>query len=394
MRHRFSSVVIVVSASLFVSAEGPRGLSSPIGRDPAGLVVHEWGTFTSVAGEDGSAVEWVPPQGPRDLPCFVDRVRANIKGWLPATVRMETPVVYFYSTIEKTVDVKVRFRKGIISEWYPRAAVAPRSIEPMTLRNPALEGTIAWTDVKVLPRAAEEYPLESSANHYYAARKTDASPIQVGTEREKFLFYRGIGNFALPLAAKLAPDGRVTVTATAPQPLGDVMLFENTGRSTGSRALRSAGQHVTLERPVVSSRNGAVRATLERMLVANGLYAREAAAMVETWRDSWFEEGLRLFYIVPRSTIDDVLPLEVTPVPASTARVFVGRIELLTPAIVAEVKDAVIERHRAPIAKYGRFLKPILARALASSTAAEAAIIERNLSFAYASAAPAPGGCR
>ena len=75
-------------------------------------------------------------------------------------------------------------------------------------------------------------------------------------------------------------------------------------------------------------------------------------------------------------------------------RLFVERIELIPPAIVAEVKDAVIERNRVPIAKHGRFLSPILARVLASGTAAEAAIIERNLTFAYASAASSAGSCR
>ncbi len=125
MRHRFTSVVILLAASLFVSAEALNDPNAPRVTDPAGLVVHEWGTFTSVAGEDGGAVEWVPPNGPQDLPCFVDRVGFNIKGWLPATVRMETPVLYFYSSEERTVDVRVRFRRGIISEWYPRADVAP-----------------------------------------------------------------------------------------------------------------------------------------------------------------------------------------------------------------------------------------------------------------------------
>ena len=28
------------------------------------LTVHEWGTFTSIAGEDGRAVEWLPFGGP------------------------------------------------------------------------------------------------------------------------------------------------------------------------------------------------------------------------------------------------------------------------------------------------------------------------------------------
>ena len=212
-------------------------------------------------------------------------------------------------------------------------------------------------------------------------------------QREKFLFYRGIGNFALPLAAMVGADGRVVVKSATAQPLGDVMLFENAGGASGYRVLGGTGQEVTLDRPAAAGRDKAVRVALERMLVANGLYAKEAAAMVETWRDSWFEEGLRLFYIVPRAAIDDVLPLEVTPAPASTARVFVGRIELITPAIVAEVKKAVLAKERAPIVKYGRFLKPILARVAASSTAAETAIIQQNLSFVYATAAPLAAGC-
>ena len=165
------------------------------------------------------------------------------------------------------------------------------------------------------------------------------------------------------------------------------------GGASGYRVLGGTGPEVTLARPATTGRDKAARVALERMLVANGLYAKEAAAMVETWRDSWFEEGLRLFYIVPRAAIDDVLPLEVTPAPASTARVFVGRIELITPAIVAEVKKAVLARERGPIVKYGRFLKPILARVAAASTAAETAIIQQNLSFVYATATPLPAGC-
>jgi hypothetical protein len=271
--------------------------------------------------------------------------------------------------------------------------VTPGSIQGAALRNPALEGTIAWHHVRVMPRAADDYPVESGANHYYAARKTDASPLQVEREMEKFLFYRGIANFPLPLGAMMAADGRVLVNTAPGLSPSDLILFESTNGSAGYRTARTAGQQIAIERPSAGSPLAGVRAELERLLVAHGLYAKEAAAMVETWRDSWFEDGLRVFYIVPRNSIDEVLPLEVTPRPVSTARVFVGRIELITPAIVGEVKAGVLARDRAPIAKYGRFLKPILARIVASSTAAEAVTIERNVSFAYASAAPAPGAC-
>ena len=38
--------------------------------------------------------------------------------------------------------------------------------------------------------------------------------------------------------------------------------------------------------------------------------------MIDTWRDSWFEEGMRIFYILPRKAVDGVLPLKITPSPA------------------------------------------------------------------------------
>ena len=68
------------------------------------LIVHEWGTFTSIAGKDGVALEWRPLNGSTDLPGFVHTIQEGAKGLrhpalkadLAATVRMETPVLYFY----------------------------------------------------------------------------------------------------------------------------------------------------------------------------------------------------------------------------------------------------------------------------------------------------------
>ncbi len=44
------------------------------------LVVHEWGTFTSVAGKNGVALDWRPLNGASDLPKFV-YISADKKGW-------------------------------------------------------------------------------------------------------------------------------------------------------------------------------------------------------------------------------------------------------------------------------------------------------------------------
>ena len=60
--------------------------------------------------------------------------------------------------------------------------------------------------------------------------------------------------------------------------------------------------------------------------------------MIATWRESYFgRDGLRVFWIVPRDYIDRVLPLTISPAPTELQRVLVGRTELLTPQLEAEL---------------------------------------------------------
>ncbi len=67
-------------------------------------------------------------------------------------------------------------------------------------------------------------------------------------------------------------------------------------------------------------------------LEESGLYPKEAAAMVETWRDSWFEPGIRVIYLMPRATIDKVLLHQSErSLPKESHKVFVGRVEMLAP---------------------------------------------------------------
>jgi Flp pilus assembly pilin Flp len=107
--------------------------------------------------------------------------------------------------------------------------------------------------------------------------------------------------------------------------------------------------------------------------------------MVETWRGSWFEEGTRLFYLVPGVTIDAVLPLAISPTPARVARAFVGRVEIITPATIRAVRDAIAEADDATLIEYGRFLGPIADRILALATEAERAQTQAVLGARYQS---------
>jgi hypothetical protein len=371
MRGWRTPVVLLLAVTTFVAARGTINAG-----DRLGLTVHEWGTFTSIAGQDGRPVEWLPLAGPTDLPCFVERIGDGIKVSLSGTVRMETPVIYFYAPREASVSVKVRFPQGTLTEWFPRALVNRSN-------------TIAWTDVKISPRAPADFPLEPGANHYYVARQTDASPLRVGQQKEKFLFYRGVGRFVPPIAATVSADGAIIVKSIDGGAVGDVMLFENRRGAIDFQAHRVASDRIKLDPSASEAESPSPAAQLEKMLVARGLYPKEASAMVETWRDSWFEQGTRLFYIVSRAAVDSILPLEIQPQPADVTRVFVGRMELVTAATEREVNDAIAGNDKTTLAQYARFLRPIVDRLLAGSAPVDRARFERGLAAYVASVSAA-----
>jgi hypothetical protein len=386
--NRFTSIVIFLAAMTCAATGDVINASNP------GLIVHEWGTFTSIAGEDGRAVQWLPQGGPVDLPCFVERISSDVKWRLSGTVRMETPVLYFYAPREMTVDVNVRFRQGVLTEWYPRPAVTSTSGNTAAVRKAALEGTIAWRNVTVMPGAGENFPVERESNHYYLARQTDASPLQSGSEKEKFLFYRGVGRLPPPISAVVGEDGEIVVRNPRGDALGDLMLFENRGGNIRYHVRHAGGAGpVTLDPSTFDDKVASPQAELQRMLVAHGLYPREAKAMVESWRDLWFEQGTRLFYLVSGQTVDAILPLEIAPAPAEVARVFVGRMELMTPATLREVREAIAKPDWVTLARYGRFLEPIGKRVLASSSASERARFDERLQAVSSSWARPAAAC-
>lgn len=361
------SIAVLLTAVAFTSAATIYDVKDQ--PSPNKLVVHEWGTFTSVSNADGQRQTWSPLTGPSDLPSFVYKSKRQTEfvkgncvkcGW--AYVRMETPVLYFYTDREMPVSVKVGFPQGSITEWYPQARQTGSSIN--------------WSDFNVRPGVQLNFPVENAESHYYPARETDAAPISLGTENEKFLFYRGIGNFDLPITAKLAGD-QVTVKNSGREELAHVVLFENRGGRIGWLVLNSLKGEMTIARPALGQPIDSLLSDLEKALTAEGLYEKEAAAMVKTWRDSWFEEGLRVFYIVPRKTTDAILPITITPAPTDLARVLMGRLEIITPEMELAIQSSAQKfmegtaQSRAEAIKalqpYGRFAEPTLRRLMESA---------------------------
>ena len=373
------TIVVALSTALGVTVRASKNdlvVAAP-------LTVHEWGTFTSVAGPDGKAAQWLPLAGPGDLPCFVNYFQNRLfksvgpivaetqkdplnyvqaRSALLGPIRMETPVLYFYSDKSQSVDVRVRFPKGFITEWYPQADVNQAVVRKGVLENSKdTVATIHWKGVTVLPRAEPvAFPQGVAPSHYYAARATDANAIRVSGADEKFLFYRGVGGFPVPINVTTTDSGRIRVRYLNGKP--SVILFENRGGRLGYTVVNTSQNEALLDSPALTGDFATLRKELESVLVRQGLYAKEAAAMVDTWRDSWFEEGTRLFYIVPTAMVDAILPLTIEPKPAAVARVFVGRVEVFTPTTLRTVEKAVRENDTSILSTYGRFLGPILER--------------------------------
>jgi len=229
---------------------------------------------------------------------------------------------------------------------------------------PEAGGSIAWEAVTTSPSLRAEFPREKGENHYYAARATSATPLRVktpaGEQQEKFLFYRGVGAFAPPVSARLTADGKLLVENRGAEEIPGVILFERRGERAGYRISGGVQAQSVLEAPELTGNVDSVGRELEGLLVNQGLYQDEAHAMVETWRNSWFEEGSRLLYLVPTEFVNRMLPLSITPAPIQTTRVYVGRLEIVTPATEKAVEKALVKHNGATLELYGRFVEPIL----------------------------------
>src|SRR6185503_6623363 len=161
---------------------------------------------------------------------------------------------------------------------------------------------------------------------YYAARETDAAMLRMPTsdkkvEHEKFLFYRGIGSFRAPLTVSMgANEDYLQLHNSDTHELRHLFVLQ----VRGPVARLTRIKHRRDEKPVAEVQRD-IAGVMRDALVSEGLYGPEAAAMVETWRDSWFgEQGMRVLYVLPRTWTDRTLPLSIEPAPKDIVRVMVG----------------------------------------------------------------------
>lgn len=396
----------VARAALAVLLVGVAFVTAPSAQEPsepprADYVVHEWGTFTSMAGTDGVVLEGLHHEE-EHLPKFVHDL-ARLAAFAPAdgeklpasrvTQKMETPVIYFYADAPMQAQVRVWFQNGVMTQFYP----LPHTVTPElpVLQKARLDvsgidwSSLVW-DVDVIPRtqpAPAGIPEVAADDPWHFARQTQASWVRTRIaadspakqEAEHYLFYRGLGRWQ-PNVSSRTDDAGVThfgnrMAQAIPFALA-LELTEAGGRfvvgaplaSGGEAALALAAARLEPDRERFARTVGAV---VMKALVDQGLYLDEARAMVATWSRSWFQkEGARIVYLLPREQVDEVLQLGLSPRPKELVRVLVGRLEFITPAAQQRVEHALCDRGSADpavaargaavLAGLDRFLEPHL----------------------------------
>jgi len=318
------------------------------------LTVHEWGTFTSLHGSHGGILsglyfeeEQLPPFV-YHFPGFSPDSAIQLNGYFPCknvTVKMETPVLYFYSDIERHFQLNVNFPHGVISEWYPNRSggdIAP-SGDTLDL-NTEHVGEISW-DATVLEKNTENQLTEISNTtaKWEAARQTDANLVmnQSG-EVEKYLFYRGIANFSLPLELYFSDSTQLIVRNNSASDISFMYIYDhmiNDGvRIWGIGPIRSEETKVFAMPGSYNSNQD--NAPFQKALVGAGLNDKEALALLTTWSEGYFQTiGFKVFWIMPRKITDQTIPLTMNPTPDTLQRVMVGKTEILTIPFEKELLD-------------------------------------------------------
>ncbi len=364
-------------------------------QSPEGLIAHEWGTFTSFSTSDGRLM-YFNTVAAENLPEFIytrgrqkgvdpDRMlEASGKSSFFTRQRMETPVIYFYPPKPMSVDVRVDFPRGIMTEFYPPVSAFAPDLAGDTRQAPQ-GGRLEWKGVELTPGTLSRAlpPTITNGSHYAAARAVGPAATVAMTHAgeqhvEKFLFYRGVGEFELPVTLRALGSDRFRVTLSRKEAWpGGLLMSVDQGRVRwASIAGFSGSVDVTLPQETGDAEQAA--GAMVAMLRGAGLFELEARAMVETWRRSWFgEEGTRVLALLPGALSDEILPLHITPTPVEMRRAFVARLEILTPETAARIERVVSEgsparddvqaRLRQEVGWLGRFLRPSIDAVRAST---------------------------
>lgn len=337
MKNGFSIFAVLISLNLAAHAQT--------------LTVHEWGTFTTLHGSTGATLSGLYFEE-EQLPAFVyhfpgfspDPAIATT-GYMPCnnvTVKMETPVLYFYSSVEKTVQVHVDFPQGAISQWYPNRSggeAMPKG-SSVDFNDPERTGSIEWKATVLSPNTTEKLTQPSSTPKWEAPRQTNSNLVKNEQgEVEKYLFYRGLANFSLPVTVSFNSQGLLAITNSSNLDIPYIYVYDHSDMDSvsvwASGPLPAGGKKIISRPQKYYYQDNTVPEYYDFLVALKvaGLNQAEALALLHTWDAGYFQTtGFKVFWIVPRKMTDAILPLSISPAPDALERVLVGKTEILIPA--------------------------------------------------------------
>lgn len=423
----FFAALALALASQVVDAAALPSNPQPTSPSAKKFVVHEWGTFTSVMGSNGQRLGGLHHEEEK-LPSFIvgrDLLNENTEAFLPpdfgdapaplrdkcppskglnvcdtpepipgykvrpedVTQKMETPVIYFYSDERVQSRVTVDFPQGIISQYFP----APISFSPAIGKVQALRGGRTVFDVEVTKERLV-LPKVESGNVYAPAREVSSNDIRSGNQNERFIFYRGLGDFTTNLNIS-SPTGDGILLQNHGQAISSVILLDVTSSTGAVRSLGSLDEKATLHfnsKDLAYFRTKQVlpRAEFEtaaqniivEALVQSGLTQEESLAMFNTWKTSYLKsKGLRALYVLSRKETDSLLPITVSPKPTELVRTLVGRIEILHASEEQQLLIDFRAGKKPLISADDRFAEPKLRRLLELVDASERFYIQKMI---------------
>jgi hypothetical protein len=336
--------------------------------------IHEWGTFTALQDEQGAPLGWINTED-EPVPPFCHRLSKSLlvpvddlaPGYFKdaprchpdVILRLETPVVYFHppksAKLPATVNLRVEFRGGWLTEYYPDAKVYAPGVQNRLQYGRLTSGTQGSLEWRGLQVGKEGVSPETKDAVWLSPRNVKCAPVTTAKgESEQFLFYRGVGYLKAPLLTRRSGDGKtLSLHGWLPADLQDKApllvprLWLADIREDGTTAFRTispiklaAGREPLLasvpatfeEKDYSMARLGKLREEMRDGLTTEGLHTDEAEALLNTWDASYFRShGMRLFFVVPRAYVDYVLPLK-SSIDADVTRAMIGRLELITPA--------------------------------------------------------------
>ena len=309
--------------------------------------LHEWGTFTTVAGSDGTLLPGLEREE-ETLPAFAHAHIGFENGQAPdpaeltriyqkhgtlgipssfkglgerplagVTVKMETPVIYFHSNEIAPIraKVKVGFNGGTISQWYPQRSGGEKLPEPPPSPDPVKKPTpiSAWTldfnkpyqgaiewDIDILtPDQTRDAILFKPGDNvgWLRARQPVTNAVRTTSgEMEGYLFYRGVGRFDPGLKTTVSADetlhlenltgGNIPYLIAFETIDGQIRWTEKTGGlETGGAISIAESDLKTMPAGITEPLYRAMKTGLAKC----GLTDLEARSMVETWWKSYFE---------------------------------------------------------------------------------------------------------